>query len=209
MSNDKQRTDDWYKAREGKLTASMFAQAAGIGPGSRQQAWRRILGLEDVYENEAMSWGTENEPIAIEAYRARHLDEGQMVELVGFVPHPTLSWVGCSPDLLVGSKRLAEIKCPASKEIYPEIPPYYMAQMQGQLEVTDRDECDFVVWTPNKLSVRSVARSHDYWDWLHERLAEFWMYVAAGVEPPRSKRVTPPDTSALISPEQIYYLNEL
>lgn len=208
MSNTQQRTDEWYKAREGKLTASMFAQAAGIGPGSRQQAWRRILNLEDVYENEAMNYGTENEPVAIEAYRLHHVSGSSPTFMVGFVPHETISWIGCSPDLLVGEKGLAEIKCPASKELYPAIPPYYMAQMQGQMEVTNRDWCDFVVWTPTKLSVTHVPRSAEYWEWMYERIAEFWMYVQAGVEPPRAKRVTAPDV-VTVSDSKIYSLNDI
>lgn len=207
MSNDQQRTEQWFKDREGKLTASSFAAAAGLGPGSRQQAWRRFFGLETFEGNAATDWGTDNEPKAIAEYTARHLAKGVDTHLVGFVPHPTMAWLGCSPDLLVGDQGLAEIKCPMSQELYGDIPPYYMAQIQGQLEVTQREWCDFVVWTPSVVSVQRVMRSQSYWQWLHVRLAEFWMYVEAGVEPPRMKREQPPVTDDLIVATVTYQLN--
>lgn len=96
---------------------------------------------------------------------------------------------------------MGEIKCPHSQQIYPEIPPYYMAQMQGLMEIADRSWCDFIVWTPERLSIRRVFRSAEYWDWLHLRLASFWSYVQAQCEPPRAKRETPPDVSKYIDIE--------
>jgi putative phage-type endonuclease len=207
MENIEQRTEAWFKAREGKLTASSFAAAAGLGPGSRQQVWRRHMGLEEFYQNEAMNWGTENEPHALAAYSTHFLVEGEATSLVGFVQHKDLAWLGCSPDVLVGSKGLGEIKCPASKVIYPDVPIYYMAQMQGQMEVTDREWCDFIVWTPDALSVRRVQRCPEYWQWLYEKLADFWMYVEAQIEPPRAKREKPPETAHLVGKETLIQLN--
>lgn len=207
MNNDQQRTEQWFKDREGKLTASSFAAAAGIGPGSRQQAWRRHFGLEVFEGNAATDWGTDNEPNAISAYCCHHVERDVGVSMVGFVPHPTLAWIGCSPDLLVGGEGLGEIKCPMSQELYGDIPPYYMAQMQGQMEITQREWCDFIVWTPNVMSVQRVVRSESYWQWLYIRLAEFWMYVEAGLEPPRMKREKPPVTDDLIVATATYQLN--
>jgi len=188
MANALQGTEQWFKEREGKLTASAFGQAAGLGPGSRQQLWRRLMKLEEFVGNAATDWGTEHEPIALDAYQVA---TGSLADLVGFVPHPTMDWLGCSPDLLVGAKGMGEIKCPVSQALYPEIPPYYMAQVQGQLEVTDREWCDFIVWTPDAMSITRVHRCPTYWSWLHLRLAEFWTFVQAQIEPPRAKRPEP------------------
>lgn len=193
MSNDQQRTPEWFKEREGKLTASSFGQAAGLAPGSRQQLWRRQMGLETFDGNEATQWGEDNEPIALEAYRSRCLDASKNIKLVGFISHPTMAWLGGSPDLLIGKDGMGEIKCPFSKQIYPSIPPYYMAQMQGLLQITDRKWCDFIVWTPDAMQVNRVYRSDEYWDWLHIRLADFWVWVCAQVEPPREKKQPTPE----------------
>lgn len=198
-----QRSAEWFKERQGKLTASMFGAAAGLGPGSRQQAWRRFFNLEVFQGNEATDWGEKHEPVALDAYKVA---TGEVAELVGFVPHPTLPWLGGSPDFLVGSTGLGEIKCPFNQELYPEIPPYYMAQMQGQLQVTGREWCDFVCWTPALMSVRRVHRSNEYWDWLHLRLADFWSWIVAEVEPPREKKPKPPAIQITVDPEKLFHL---
>lgn len=201
MSNHLQGTEAWFKEREGKLTASAFGQAAGLGPGSRQQLWRRLMKLEEFHGNAATDWGTEHEPVALSAYQVA---TGSLPDLVGFVPHPALDWLGGSPDLLVGAEGMGEIKCPVSQALYPSIPPYYLAQVQGLLEVTDRKWCDFICWTPDAMSITRVWRSPAYWDWLHLRLAEFWTFVQAQIEPPRASRPKPPDLdTAFIGHTQI------
>jgi putative phage-type endonuclease len=193
MSNDQQRTPEWFKEREGKLTASAFGQAAGLAPGSRQQLWRRTMGLETFEGNEATQWGEVNEPVALATYSANCVDQTKAIQLVGFIPHPTMAWLGGSPDFLIGEDGVGEIKCPFSQQVYPTIPPYYMAQMQGLLQITNRQFCDFVVWTPEQINVRRVQRSDEYWDWLHIRLADFWVWVCAQVEPPREKKQPTPE----------------
>lgn len=208
MKNEHQRTAQWLKDREGKLTASSFGAAAGLGPGSRQQLWRVLMGLEEIEENPAMSWGKEHEPIALDAYANHHVEDWRRrVALTGFVQHPELGWMGCSPDALVDEDGLGEVKCPVSQQLYESVPPYYMAQMQGQMEITNRNWCEFIVWTPGRMSVQRVLRCREYWRWLHVRLAEFWIYVEACCEPPRMKRDAPPPTEHLLCKQLIYPLN--
>lgn len=188
-----QRSEAWFKEREGKLTASTFGQACGLGPGSRQQLWRKMMGLEPAFEgNSATDWGTESEPKALQAYASSRIVD---IETVGFIAHPELKWLGGSPDLLADNDGMGEIKCPFGQEIYPDVPAYYMAQMQGLMEITGRAWCDFIVWTPQRMSVRRITRSTEYWRWMHLQLAQFWMYYQAQCEPPRMKRETPPNIS--------------
>ena len=196
MSNPHQRTEAWFKDREGKLTGSAFGQAAGLGPGSRAQLWRRMMGMEPAFEgNAATEWGTDKEPVAVAAYE-QHC--GMSAQLVGFLTHREHDWLGCSPDFLVGEAGMGEIKCPFSQTLYDDIPAYYMAQVQGAMEVADKAYCDFVCWTPERMRVWRVARSEDYWRWLHMQLAEFWLYVQAAVEPPKlARRPKPPEVITL------------
>jgi putative phage-type endonuclease len=195
LSNPLQRTPEWFEQRKGKLTASSFGQAAGLGPASRQQLWRRHFGLETFEGNEATQWGEQNEPVALDAFKEL---TGQVVDLTGFAVHRELDWIGGSPDGLIGTDGVLEIKCPFSQRIPEDIPAHYMAQAQGLMEITDRAWCDFMYWTPALAWVVRIERSPAYWDWLHLRLADYWIWVQAGVEPPREKKHAPPETSHLV-----------
>ncbi|CAI5473832.1 unnamed protein product [Closterium sp. Yama58-4] len=105
---------------------------------------------------------------------------------------PTFSWLGASPDGLLPSDSLAlhssphspgvlEIKCPWNRGLplsaapYPSIPHYYMPQIQGLLEIFDRDWLDFFVWTKmGGSALFRVERDKKYWELLFMALEEFW-----------------------------------
>ena len=53
---------------------------------------------------------------------------GVSVEPAGFVVHPRLSFIGATPDGLVGEDGLLEIKCPLHR-LPTSIPDTYMAQV--------------------------------------------------------------------------------
>jgi hypothetical protein len=103
-----------------------------------------------------------------------------------------LPYLGASPDALVGNEGIVEIKCPFSgKHLSPveavrkkiikfcnvdtnnqlslkKNHPYYY-QIQGQLEVTDRKYCIFIVWTPHGFSSENILRDPEFW---HEKMEE-------------------------------------
>jgi putative phage-type endonuclease len=96
--------------------------------------------------NAAMIRGTEQEPIARAAYEAH---SGVFVDQLGFVPHPTIKWLGASPDGLVGHEGLVELKNPNSATHLQyrkagKVPTKYKNQMMLQLACTGRKWCDFV-----------------------------------------------------------------
>lgn len=149
------------------------------------------MGLEIFEGNDATAWGEQHEPDALAVYRdvITAGTPGTQVDLAGFVVHPGLDWIGGSPDFLVDKDGMGEIKCPFSQKPYDEVPVYYMAQMQGLMQICERQWCDFVVWTPRLTQVTRVYRSDEYWQELLVRLADFWTWVTAQVEPPREKKV--------------------
>ena len=117
----------------------------------------------------------------------------------GLAIRPPRFWLGNSPDGLVhvtysdGAKEtgLLEIKCPASKKLYGNahspngIPAYYMDQIQGTMGNLKLPWCDFVVWTPHKMSVVRVPFSNKYWtDSLLPALTDFYfnLYLPAAVK---------------------------
>lgn len=155
-----QRTDDWFSARLGKVTASRISDvvaktksgvSASRGNYMAQLIVERMTNKPtESYSNSAMQWGTDTEPLARAAYE---MATNTMVEEVGFVQHPDEEMCGASPDGLVGEDGLIEIKCPNTAThietlINGEIDNKYILQMQWQMACTGRQWCDFVSFDP-------------------------------------------------------------
>jgi hypothetical protein len=109
----------------------------------------RITGTsEDGYLNADMIRGIEEEPRAREKYAETH--EG--VEEVGFLLRDFGGYqLGLSPDGLVGTDGLLEIKAPRAKGhlqtiLSDEVPVQYVGQLQAALLVSGRKWVDFVSW---------------------------------------------------------------
>lgn len=186
MQNAPQRSEAWHQERKGRLTGSLFGAALGLNPYmSRQQLWRVLTGREAAFEgNEATDWGTEHEPIAIDAYEC---ETGNIVMPAPFVPHE--EWSGASPDGYIGEDGLIEVKCPFSQNLYAEWPVYYRAQVIGQLGITKRAWCDCWCWTPNgQQVVERIYNVPEIWHNMEDALKEFWQHVIDDREPKRQKK---------------------
>ncbi len=180
--------------REGRLTASVFASAIGVGYDSRQKLWRQLTGREERFQgNAATEWGSANEHHAITAYECF---TGEIVESAGgkqgFIISPTHDWLGCTPDGYVGNDIVVEAKCPASMELYGKVPDHYMPQVQGQLFITRRELAHFVCWTPEGLEIHEVPFDDDYWQECIVALSEFYRYWTSDTEPPKKKKIVLP-----------------
>jgi len=146
-----QRTDEWFAARLGKVTASKVSDVMSKGMGRETYMTyliAEILTTERAssFTNTAMEWGTATEPYARQAYEALN---NLWVEEIGFAQHPTIERAGASPDGLVGDDGLIEIKCPNTAThldtlIDKTVPKKYINQMQFQMACTGRKWCDFV-----------------------------------------------------------------
>lgn len=186
-----QGTPAWFNARKGKVTASRFGVAAGICPyTSRGKALRQELGLEENKMGEvgvkACQWGTVNEKNAVKDYMIR---TGNVVTHMGFAIHPEYDWLGGSPDGLVGTEGMIEVKCPFVKQVpHVTIPPVYYCQMNGLMEILDREWCDFVSWTPTEMKVYRVYRDKPLFDYLSDRYSTFYAFMKRGC--PHVPRVT-------------------
>jgi len=174
-----QGTPAWFHARKGKLTASNFGAAAGVNPYcSRRRALKREFGQEKFTGNAACTWGTTNERNAIKDYMVR---TGNIVTSKGFFTHPQIPWLGGSPDGLVGDVGMIEVKCPFIKmEPHTEIPVYYYCQVNGLLEILDKQWCDYVTWTPTAFKVYRVYRDPMLWDYLLEKYSIFFAMMQRG-----------------------------
>jgi putative phage-type endonuclease len=153
-----QRSEEWFQARLGKVTASRVADVlAKIKSGESasrrnykiQLVSERLTGeRQETYINQAMQDGIDREFYA----RERYVQQYGEVEEVGFIQHPTLE-AGASPDGMVGTDGILEIKCPMGSThtetlMTQEVPNKYVPQIQFQLLVTGRKWCDFVSYNP-------------------------------------------------------------
>lgn len=194
-----QGTDEWRAARAGSLGASQVHDALARtknGWGASRENLRARLVAErltgaplDSFTNEAMRWGTDHEPAAREAYA---FVQGVKVVEVGLFQHPTIAGTHASPDGLVDSEGLVEIKAPntathiATLRGTP-IADRYVKQMQWQMAVCDRRWCDFVSYDPRmpvdmQLFIQRVERDDELIAELSAGISEFLAEVEADID---------------------------
>lgn len=162
-----QRTDEWFAARLGKVTASRIADLTAktkSGWGASRANYMAELLVERVtgqrwegFKSDDMVLGTEIEGDAIDAFEFYQCVK---IDKVGFIPHPTIEMAGASPDGLVGDKGLVEFKCPkpathlefimaaTGKNNRQAVPGKYQKQIQWQLACTGRDVCTYASFQP-------------------------------------------------------------
>jgi putative phage-type endonuclease len=185
-----QRTDAWFAARRGKVTASRVADViaktkSGWGA-SRGNYMAQLIAerLTDTtaesYSNAAMQWGTDTEPQARAAYE---FSTDDVVKEIGFVVHPKIKEAGASPDGFVGKDGEIQIKCPNTATqidtlLGGKIPAKYITQMQWGLACSGREWCDFASFDPRmpthlQLFVKRVDRDAERIKELEEMVVEF------------------------------------
>ncbi len=200
--NCEQGTPEWFAARIGVVTASMFKDATskyvkppkGKNVGDRKSesenyafklAVERISGesTDDTYQTYAMRRGTEIEG----AGRLLYADKtGNEVSETGVILTDCGNF-GYSSDGLVGLDGAIEIKSLISaKSIIPVFDgdiSEYEDQMQGGLMISEREWCDFVMYCPQlakvgkDLYVRRVYRDEAYIKTLKQELNDFNDFV--------------------------------
>lgn len=151
-----QRSDDWFKERLGKVTASKVGDIlkktkSGYSTSRAnymgQLLCERLTGnREETFQSAAMARGVELEDFARIAYEAK---TGLIVEEASFVIHPDIENFGASPDGVITGFGLVEIKCPNTMKHIDflrtgKIDTQYDWQMRAQMACTNSEWCDFV-----------------------------------------------------------------
>ena len=176
--NFEQRTEDWYNIRKGKMTASNAETIIANGKGLETYIYNLMAEYyssaeKENYINADMQRGIDLEPEArLEFEFYTDLD----VQEVGFIEYN--DFIGVSPDGLIGDDGLIEIKCPNDSIYFKlllsnNIKPEYIAQMQMQMYVTDRQYCYFVSYNPNfekSLYIKKINRDEEMIDKLKKGL---------------------------------------
>jgi len=136
----KQRTPEWFKLREDRLTASDLYDAI---KNPLSLAKKKIKGIS--YNSNAipaLKWGTMFELIATNIYEDK---KKKKVYEFGLIINEKINNFGASPDGITEEGKMIEIKCPYKRKIIEgEIPEKYQYQIQGQLAVCKLKECDYI-----------------------------------------------------------------
>jgi len=194
-----QQSQEWFLARLGKLTASEFKRLRT--PKSRASYARKIrdelekleaiahgqdIELGSSFSSAPTDWGNEQEPKAFAMYEFIHDVDMQRV---GFVEHPDLPFVGCSPDLLTPDGHGGvEAKCPYDEQIHlttltaGRMPDEHIYQVQGQIWICDLEWVDFISFDPRRELSRKYFEHRVYRDErfiakLEADVMAFWEFV--------------------------------
>lgn len=129
----------------------------------------------------ATEHGKQHESVALQLYAT---EKETVVQPCGLFIDLKHGFLAATPDGLVGTDRIVEVKCPLK---YKEHEPleaarnfsekkqrdgalvlsrshsYYFYQVQGQLHITGRIICDFVVYTTKGIHVQEIRRDDAFW----------------------------------------------
>jgi len=136
----KQRTPEWFKLRENRLTASDLYDAINNPSSLIKKKLKNVTYNSNSIP--ALKWGCMFEKIAIDIYS--HINNVEINEF-GLLINDKINNFGASPDGITNDGIMIEIKCPYSREIKNNfIPIKYEYQMQGQMAVCNLDICDYI-----------------------------------------------------------------
>lgn len=155
IHNLEQGTEEWFKVRNGKMTASNAHTISVAGKGLDTYIKTIVSDMfasqkEEGYQSKAMERGNMLEEQARSIYELLY---GVNIEKVGFIEYS--EYVGCSPDGLINNDGGIEIKCINNKDYFQlllgiEKPDNnYISQVQMCLMITGREWWDLVFYNPN------------------------------------------------------------
>ncbi|ODM87173.1 hypothetical protein Ocin01_19509 [Orchesella cincta] len=112
-TRDQSESNDWYKERLSRLTASVAGKLSKLRPTSDNTATLNYLLKSDGFRGTvATEYGKESEGIAISAYEIYKDFPVGFVQKVGLIVSKENGIYGASSDGLVGTDGLLEVKCP-------------------------------------------------------------------------------------------------
>lgn len=222
---DQASSSSWHMLRRRMLTASHFGAICCMRKTTSPKARVNSVCHPKILKVDAVNFGKANEAAACkELQKAINRD----IERCGLFIDQKSPFLGASPDGLVGDDCIVEIKCSfqaadmtiaqamalknsAVKAMFDKKDPtkmnekhkhYY--QVQGQLHITKRDFCYFVVWTGKEMKYVKVPRNDEFWEEKMEpKLISFYhehivpeLAKSSQTSPSRRKRSFEPPKSA-------------
>lgn len=193
---DQSLSNKWIERRRKMLTASNFGKIIKM---------RQTTGCQSFVQNHlfggvtttAMEYGKSNEETAL-----REVESILNLKITkcGLFVDRENPYLGATPDGLIDSDGIVEVKCPSSAEnLTPEEAikskkiTFWMLnksgeinginkkhnwyfQVQGQLNVCEKMYCQFAVWTPKGIKIEKIERDENLWkNIMVEKLKYFYL----------------------------------
>lgn len=196
ITKDQSNNSHWYMERRKRLTASNFGTVCNMKAStSCRNVVYNILYKPNI-DNEYTRHGLEHEPVAKNKLYTKH---GIKANDSGLYVDKELPFLAASPDGLIGNDSILEVKCPFKANMFStpheairngtllfchikgnriklkENSKFYY-QIQGQLHITGRRKCYFMVYTKNWIHCEIIERDDEFWKGQMEgKLVRFYM----------------------------------
>jgi hypothetical protein len=127
----------------------MAKTTAGYSKAILKIVYERLTGeTPDDFKGAYMDRGNELEPEGLQLYSDKTF---YTIDRVGFIERD--EWAGCSPDGLIGSDGMVQVKCPAFNTMINylltrSVPGDYYWQIQGEMMIAERKWSDFMAYHP-------------------------------------------------------------
>ena len=160
--NAPQLSMEWFQAHAGVVSGSYMSDVLNFtqkgAPGASRKTYMRTklaelltgIAIQDNYVSKEMLDGIEREPAGKAAYE---LQEGTMLDEVGFCLHDSIPRFGGSMDGILGEDGFIELKCPKAGThlqwmLDGVVPEDHIDQIDAYFSINGRAWCDFVSYCP-------------------------------------------------------------
>lgn len=192
-----QRSPEWFEIRRGKITSSEIHKIMGKSDLTEtaktyllEKVCEHFGGYTEPATGQALEWGTELEPVAIQHYEQV---TGVKVEKASFIPVD--DFYGGSPDGLIASEGIIEVKCPFKSanhfkhglidtaEKFKKVVPNYYYQCVSNMICAGAKWCDFISFDPRvkeeyQMFIYRLELNKEEADSVQERLKIAIKYMA-------------------------------
>lgn len=162
-----------------RITASFFGQICKKLPHTSCANIIKAIFYKR-FDNHNLQYGRIHEKDAKEQLKKSMVID---VKPCGLFINKNMPYLGATPDGIIGDDGIVEIKCPSScSQLTPEqaielkkFPFFhpnsteinrkhnYFYQIQGQLQITQRACCIFVLWTPLGILAKKICKDDVFW----------------------------------------------
>lgn len=191
-----QNSPQWFEIRKGLITASQFKAILAKGEGKTRKSYMHKLAAEIVT-------GVPGKSFRCPEFDRGHAMEAEARSFYSYLADMDLQQIGfvkngkkgASPDAFIGDSGLLEIKTQRGDLLIEtilkgEFPSEHVAQVQGQLWVTEREWCDIIIyWPAMPPFIRRAYRDSFFISKLTQAVDQFNDELQELVE--RIKRYTP------------------